>query len=120
MCHCNYCHKDFYPPRLGPRKVLQSGGLFTPPVYDLGVYIHYGDYSSQVLFYYYMHDLFCPRCGKLYEKMDYYHGDYWATFLGEKASHDAITRYFRYCAAHPDAPQNIYVGTQYGYPGNEV
>ena len=120
MCHCDYCHKDFYPPRLGPRKVLQPGGIFTPPIYDLGIHIHHGDYASWVSFYYYKHALFCPKCGKLYEEIGDYNGYYWATVFGEKASNDAITRYFKHCADHPDAPQNIYVGTQYGYPGDEV
>ena len=120
MYYCEKCGKYFNQPRLSPRKEMQSGGLFSSPVYDLGVYISHGEHSSWVSFYYYRHDLFCPRCGRLYDTMGYFDGLYWARHFGETASRDDITRYFRYCAAHPEAKQNIYVGTHHGYPGDMV
>lgn len=119
-CYCRKCGSDVNNPRLGPRKVLQSGGLFSSPVYDLGVCTSHSEYAEQVSFYYYLHDLFCPKCGCKVGEMNKYHDGCLAREFGEIASDDAVTRYFRYCYSHPDAEQNIYIGTQYGYPGNIV
>lgn len=117
--YCQNCHSIIERPKLGPRKVLESGGLFRAPVYDLGIDIHQGDYACWVNFYYYQHDLFCPRCGKLLdERMDHFTGGYWASVFGEKASNDAITKYFKYCEAHPENRQLI--GTRYGYPDGHM
>lgn len=118
MCYCEKCHHYFDRPRLGPRKVLKSGFL-TYPTYDLGVDLHYGDYTNWVNYYYYKHNLYCPKCGKLFDTMDNFYGGHWAIDFGEKASKSDITLYFKYCTEHPEAEQNIYIGTSYGYPGNE-
>ena len=113
MCYCEKCKKEFRRPNLGPRKVLESG-LFKPTVYDLEVCYSYLEYETYVKAYYYKRNLYCPKCGRFYEKMD----DYWAEEFGEKASTNVIRRYFEYCRDH--GMINDIWFQNHNYPGNSV
>lgn len=112
MCYCEKCQKEFKRPKLGPRKVLKNG--FLQNVYDLQVATHHGEHSSYVLGYYYKRDLYCPKCGAFYEKMNYS----WAEKLGEIAPRHEITRYFEYCK-HNGLMTKSFLATN-NYPGCEV
>ena len=66
------------------------------------------------MYYYYRHDMYCPKCGEFYKELD----QYWVDDFGERASMDAITRYFKYGYEHPETGGRYYA-EEYGYPGNE-
>ena len=113
MCYCEKCGNSFRRPRLGPRKVLESG-FFKPTVYDLEVQYSYTEYEIYVKDYYYKRDLFCPKCGRFLEKMDHY----WAEKFGEIAPRYMITRYFEYCRDHGLIGEHFW--EYHNYPGNAV
>lgn len=114
MCYCNICHKDVSHPKLGPRKVLESGGFFKPTVYDLKVEYSYLEYETYVKAYYYKRNLYCPKCGAFLQEMDYY----WAEEFGEVVSRSTITRYYEYCRDHGLIDDHFF--EYHNYPGNAV
>lgn len=102
MCTCKYCGKLINRPKIGPRKVLESGFL-KPTVYDLKPCIQETESYLLTAYYYYNRDMFCPRCGKFLKEID----SYWAEKLGERASLAEIIRNFEH------EGQNYW-----GYPGD--
>lgn len=114
MCHCRFCDKDFRRPKLGPRKVLESGGFFKPTVYDLTVEYSYLEYETYVNAYYYKRNLYCPKCGAFFEEMD----GYWAREFDEIASRSTITRYFEYCRDNGLMDKHFLENNN--YPGNAI
>lgn len=112
MCYCYKCGRYFNRPKLGPRKVLESGFL-RYPTYDLGVWISDFEYESYVNRYYYKRDLFCPKCGALYDRMEEFNGGYWAQVFGEFASRSDMELYFKYCQKTP----GLHLPGFRGYPG---
>lgn len=113
MCYCEKCRKEFRRPKLGPRIVLESG-FFKPTVYDLEIEYSYLEYETYVKAYYYKRNLYCPKCGSFYEKMDYY----WASKLGEIAPRYMITRYYEYC--RDNGLIGKYFWDYHNYPGQSV
>lgn len=113
MCYCEKCGRYFNRPKLGPRKVLESGFL-RYPTYDLGVWVSHFEYESYVQRYYYLHNLYCPKCGALYESMRRYNDEYWAKVFGEFASRSDMELYFNYCRR---TAGNHFPGFV-GYPGD--
>lgn len=113
MVYCRRCHEWYSNPKLGPKKILDSGFL-RPTVYDLKPHVHYYDHSSVTQFYFFNRDTFCPRCGQYLGELDSNSVDHNV----EQASMDAITRFFRYGYDHPET-NGRYCAEEYGYPGNE-
>jgi len=109
-CYCDKCGKHFRRPKIGPRKVLKSGGIFRPTIYELHPYETFSEYTTRVCYYYFVHDYFCPNCGRKVSESD----KMWAKEFGEIASKSDITRYFNYCQTH-----NCVCYGDYRYPGEE-
>lgn len=113
MCYCEKCKKEIGRPRLGPRKVLESGFL-KPTVYDLNVEYSYFEYETYVKDYYYKRNLYCPRCGCFIKEMDYY----WACKFEEIAPRSMITRYYVYCRDNGLVNEHFF--ENHNYPGQPV
>lgn len=113
MCYCEKCKKDVQRPKMGPRKVLESG-FFKPTVYDLNVEYSYYEYETYVKAYYYKRDLYCPKCGSFIKEMNHY----WAEKFGEIAPRHMITRYYEYCRDNGLINEHFF--EYHNYPGEPI